>query len=53
MKIYCCPECSRTFKANKRGRKDLQHHLWGAHKIDVIKSREIANSIPARIKVAS
>jgi len=48
-KEFRCPDCERKFKANKRGRKDLQHHLWGKHNIEVIKSHEIAEQAVAVI----
>lgn len=40
-----CPNCLRKFKANKYGLKDLQHHLWGAHGIEVQQSHKIVEKI--------
>jgi len=43
-----CPVCKRPINVNGRGatdQKSLQHHLWGGHRIDVIRSHVLAKKI--------
>lgn len=43
--MISCPICPKEFKdmlSNDKPENVLQHHLWGAHNIEVIKSHDIA-----------
>ena len=52
MRKLRCPYCFKEFsywfnndKEQESARKELQHHLWGTHSVDVIESHEIADTV--------